>query len=400
MTKLSAPTNFDNRLIEPLAKAGVYEVYGKLTADAVGGGRPSHVLPPVNAKKLRDHVDKLHHAGIRFNYLFNAAATGGLETTAAGYKKIRQLLEQVVEVPVDSITVSNPILLQIAKRFHPELEVKVSAFANVVSVLQAQQWADMGADVITASPPYLNRELKILGEMASTVDAEIQVILNNSCIQSCAFYGTHANLHSHTSQKGHWSRGYTIDYCLLNCRLARMADPSLYIRGDWIRPEDQEVYEKLGVVYFKVVNRTNPTAEIIRRVQAYAARHYDGNLLSLVEHARDHKHPEANSLGAKARMARTFVRPTLSNPLRLKEFAKLNLPLDPVVEIDNRSLDGFLEFFTSHGCVGKACSNCNYCDEVAKKAISINGDSVDVYRERYQDALDKYLDGYFFRFFS
>lgn len=400
MPKLSAPTNFDDRLIGPLAQAGVYEVYGKLTCDAVGGGRPSHVLPPVDEKKLKDHVGKLHAAGIRFNYLLNAAATGGLETTAAGYRKIRRLLEQVLAIPVDSITVSNPVLLQIAKRFHPELEVKVSAFANVVSVMQARQWADMGADVITASPPYLNRELGILGEMARTVDAEIQVILNNSCIQSCAFYNTHANLHSHTSQKGHWSKGYTIDYCLLNCRLARMADPSLYIRGDWIRPEDQEVYEKLGVVYFKVVNRTNPTDEIIRRVQAYAARRYDGNLLSLVEHARDHKHPEADSAAAKGRMIRTFVRPTLSNPLRLKEFRKLNLPLDPVVEIDNRALDGFIDYFRTHSCVGRACSKCSFCDDVARKAITINGNTLEVYRERYQEALDKFLDGYFFRFFS
>ncbi len=394
--KLSAPTNFDDALIEPLAAAGVHEIYGKLTADAVGGGRTSHVLPPVDKKRLNEHATLARKAGIQFNYLLNAAAMGGMETTAGGYKSIRRILDMVSELGLNSITVSNPLLLQISKRHNPGLEVKVSAFANVVNVFQARQWADMGADVITASPVALNRELKTLEEMAGTVNAEIQVILNNNCIQSCAFYNTHANLHSHSSQKGHWSKGYMIDYCLLNCRTARLTDPALYIRGDWIRPEDMDLYESLGMEYFKVVNRSNPTDVIIRRVQAYAARRFDGNLLELVEHAQDHRQKGAESAGAKLRMARTFVRPTLVNPLRLKEFGDLAFPLEPVVEIDNRALDGFIDYFKENSCASKGCDVCRYCEETAAKVIKINGVGLDEYRQRYKQAMDRFLDGYYF----
>jgi len=399
-TKLSAPTNFDDRLIAPLAQAGVYEIYGKLTADAVGGGRTSHVLPPVDEKRLRAHVALAKRAGIQFNYLLNAAAIGGMETTAGGFRGIRRIFDLVCEIGVDSITVTNPLLLELSKRHYPQLEVKVSAFANVVTPQQAGQWADMGADVITVSPVVLNRELHILKEIAAGVDSEIQVILNNNCIQSCAFYNSHANLHSHTSRKGHWSRGYMVDYCLLNCRAARLADPSLYIRGDWIRPEDLEAYEQVGVTWFKVVNRSNPTDVIIRRVQAYANRSFDGNLLELVEHAHDHRRESEQSAASKLKMARTFVRPLLVNPMRLKEFGRLSLPAEPFVEIDNSALNGFIDFFLNHSCASANCSSCRYCDEVANRVVKVDGIVLEEYRKRYRETLDKFLDGYFFNYFS
>jgi collagenase-like PrtC family protease len=397
MRRLCAPTNFDDALVRPLAEAGAYEAYGKLTEDAVGGGRPSHVLPPVGIRRLREHVGKLHAAGVKFNYLLNASAMGGVETTGPGYRSIRKLLDLLAEITVDSVTVSNPVLLQLVKRHYPGIEVKASAFANVVTVMQARAWADMGADVITASPVVLNRELKALREMASAVKAGIQVILNNNCIQSCAFYGSHANLHSHSSQKGHWSRGYMIDYCLLNCRGARLANPGLYVRGDWIRPEDQQVYEDLGVTYFKVVNRTNPTPTIIERVNAYAAGRFDGNLVDLVEHGKDLRPVEKLPLKARVRMAFTFVRPRLANPNRLREFGDLALPSSPMVTIDNRALDGFIDFFKTHSCMGRDCAVCTYCDEIARKVVKVDGQPLDDYRRKYQQALDKYLDGYYFR---
>jgi len=395
--KICAPTNFDDALLGPLAEAGTYEVYGKLTADAVGGGRTSHILPVVDRKKLASHVAAVHKAGIRFNYLLNAASMGGMETTASGYRAIRRILDMLCTLSVDSITVTNPVLLQLSKRHNPSLEVKVSAFANVSSPLQARFWVNMGADVITPCPVLLNRELCILQEMASSVKAEYQVIANNNCLQSCPFYSTHANLVSHTSQKGHWSRGYMIDYCLVNCRTFRLLDPSCYIRGDWIRPEDAQVYESLGMGQLKLVNRSNPTAEIIARVKAYAAGRFDGNLLELVEQGRDFKLEAKQTLSSKARMARTFVRPLLSNPLRMKELSGLVFPYKPLVHIDNRKLDGFIDFFRTHSCLGHDCSRCGYCQETARRVISVEGSSLDDYRVRYREALDKFLDGYYFR---
>lgn len=395
--KLCAPTNFDDNLVPALVEAGTYEVYGKLTRDVVGGGRTSHVLPEVDQKRLAAHVKVVKDAGIRFNYLLNAASMGGIETTAAGYRKIRRVFDMLSTLKVDSITVTNPVLLQLAKRHYPWLEVKVSSFANVSSPLQARFWEDMGADVITLSPVLLNRELALIKEITSSVKAECQLIANNNCLQSCPFYLSHANLVSHTSQKGHWSRGYMIDYCLVNCRMLRLLDPANYIRGDWIRPEDIPIYEALGVRQLKLVARSNPTKEIIARVKAYAVGRFDGNLLELVEHGRDFKLKVEQTIGAKVRMIRTFARPLLANPIRMKELAGLVLPHEPFIYIDNRKLDGFLDYFKTHSCLGRDCSKCGYCEEVARQVITVNEATLDDYRERYRSALEKFLDGYYFR---
>ncbi|MBM4355651.1 MAG: peptidase U32 [Deltaproteobacteria bacterium] len=396
--KLCAPTNFDDALIAPLAQAGVYEIYGKLTADAVGGGRTSHILPDVGFKRLESHASEAAKAGIRFNYLLNAAAMGGMETTARGYRAIRRLLDRLARIGITLVTVTNPVLLQLIKRHYPSFKVKVSAFSNVVSPLQARFWEEMGADVITVCPVMVNREFAILAEIGASVKAELQVIANNNCLQSCPFYSTHANLVSHTSQKGHWSRGYMIDYCLVNCRRLRLLDPGYYLRGDWIRPEDVHLYEAVGIEHIKLVNRSNPTDVIIARVKAYAARKHDGNLLELVEHARDFRTEGEQTVSARARMARTFVRPLLANPLRMKELSNLVLPHEPVVEIVNADLDGFIDYFRRHSCMGRDCRRCGYCDEWARKVVRVDGRPIEEYRRRYQESLDKYLDGYFFHY--
>ena len=46
--KLSVATNFDDNLIEELKKYPVYEVYGKLKEDGIGGGIPSNTLKQVD----------------------------------------------------------------------------------------------------------------------------------------------------------------------------------------------------------------------------------------------------------------------------------------------------------------------------------------------------------------
>ena len=42
--KISLATNFDNRLIEQVKEYPVYEIYGKMKSDLIGGGRPDNTL--------------------------------------------------------------------------------------------------------------------------------------------------------------------------------------------------------------------------------------------------------------------------------------------------------------------------------------------------------------------
>jgi len=91
--KLSVACNFDEALLKGLAGYPVYEVYGKLTTDYFGGGRPAFYLPQVNRQVLERTVKKTHENGIQFNYLLNASAMGNTEFTRVGQRKMEEMLD-------------------------------------------------------------------------------------------------------------------------------------------------------------------------------------------------------------------------------------------------------------------------------------------------------------------
>ncbi len=394
--EVCAPTNFDDALLPRLAELGVVEVYGKLTEDAAGGGRSSHLLPAVDGPRLAGHVRLARRHGLRFNYLLNAVTMDARETTRPGHRALRRLLAQVAEAGVDGVTVANPLLLRMVRRFHPDLQVKVSAFAGVSTPQQAAQWADLGADVLTPLPTAVNREFGVLRAMARAFRGPLQVVANNNCLQGCAHYPVHAALHAATSRSGHWSRGYLVDYCVFGCRLARLTDPASYVKGDWIRPEDLGLYEDAGITQIKIVNRSSPTEVIVRRAAAYTAGRYEGDLFELVEQALDHRRLEGLDPSEAWRMLRTFLRPRLVNPLRLRELADLAFRDRPVVTLPNRVLDGFLEPFLDRSCLVTDCSDCGYCADVAREHLRVDGERYAAFQRRYSDALDDLVSGRLF----
>ena len=102
--RLSVACNFDDELLDGLKGYPVYEVYGKVTKDFAGGGRPSFYLPNVDQRKVEQTVRKAHAMGIEFNYLLNAMCMGNAEYTREGQRAIRKTLDWLAEIKVDSIT--------------------------------------------------------------------------------------------------------------------------------------------------------------------------------------------------------------------------------------------------------------------------------------------------------
>ena len=64
--KISLATNFDNELINQIKNYPVYEVYGKMKHDFIGGGRPDNTLSNIDKKIFESHVKKVREQGIRF----------------------------------------------------------------------------------------------------------------------------------------------------------------------------------------------------------------------------------------------------------------------------------------------------------------------------------------------
>jgi hypothetical protein len=280
----------------------------------------------------------------------------------------------------------------------------VSSHRFTASPRQVRFWAENGADFVVVNEVSIHREFPLLETMARTAEdagVELQLIVNNWCRQECAIAGNHAVCLSNASQTG--SKGFPLDYCSLVCNQIRVEDPVNYLRANWIRPEDLPIYEEMGYHNFKIVERNTPTPWLLERVRAYAERHYDGNLLDLVQ---NYAYPEA-SFGEKAkdaysykRMMKYFLKPGQVNLLKFPkvvDFGKTAGVLYPrrgpnPVQIDNRSLDGFIDFFRTTSCRDLDCEKCRYCHEWADKTVEIDPHWRQKMRAIYDDLLTE-IDG-------
>jgi collagenase-like PrtC family protease len=400
--KFSVATNFRPDFLDALAGYPVAEVFGKLPEDSVGGGRASFMLSPLSPKRFREHVREAAKREIGFNYLINPACMDNREYTRQGQADLERLLGFVEECGVTAVTVSLPFLLPVIKKRHPGLKVRIGVYARVDSVAKAKYWEEMGADCITLESIAVNRDFPLLRAIRRAVRLELQLIANSNCLMFCPLSGQHMVNLSHASQKGHASRGFMIDYCALRCSRDKLADPSNYLRSEFIRPEDLHIYEEMGFASFKILERGAPTPLMAKRVKAYAERAYAGNLLDLIQPYGYRERSDAGLSGARnlGRFLKYFFRPgTVKSAglLKLKKLAEKRgliaaMEREPVF-IDNRALDGFLEGMREIDCRGTDCTLCGYCPTWTERAVTVDGDYRAELLELYADAFGEMHSG-------
>lgn len=390
MLRFSVPTNFQRNLISSLKKENIEELYGKLSRDIIGGGRASAVLPFVSKRELAQHILEAHKNGLRFNYLLNSTCLNNLEWSASWQSSFRKFLDYLIKSGVDKVTVSIPYLLELIKSEHPQLEVSVSIQAGINSLQRVKFWQDLGADEIALFMD-INRNFSLLEKIRKETDCKLKLIANLFCLYGCPFYHYHANLQSHASQDSHPSKGFVIDYCTLRCRLIRLTNPEEFIRSRWIRPEDINIYEELGIDTLKFVNRDMKTEAISLIVDAYTRRGYEGNLLDLFSD------PSKSITGYRLNFqkAKYFFKPFRVNLPKLYK-AKEFLNADKVI-IDNRKLDGFIQHFLNNDCSLKSCQECKYCGKIASQVVKIPSGYQRTYQEKYKNFLVNLIGGELFR---
>ncbi|ERP38672.1 U32 family peptidase [Chitinivibrio alkaliphilus] len=377
--KLSVAYTFEPGLIEGLAPySEIYEVYGKAGEDPLGGGRSSYTLRQVSFRSLAKTVQKCHAQGIAFNYLLNGASLGGIEQTRRGHRIIRKLLDRLSHMGVDSLTVTSPFLTRLIKKQYPHFSIRVSAFAMIDSPEKARQWEDLGGDALCLSAISCNRDLRLLEDIRRSVQTDLQLIVNSSCLPYCAYEPTHMNLLSDSSRKGHPLKGMCIDYCILNCAQKRFSDPRNFLRAVWIRPEDVHIYESIGINSFKILERSCPKDLLIKRVEAYARRSFTGNLYELVGPVAAIKKEQGTELRQRLKMIRTMFKPgkvPMKSLLRMKRFGESLIPHaydrdSSYIYIDNTRLNGFLESYLAKPTTCGTCGATCVCASWVDRAVS------------------------------
>lgn len=289
--KFDLAYNFDKRLIEALTENGIVSgVYAKMKHDVIGGGRASLILPDVTWETIEQHVQLCHKKNIRFNYLLNALSLGNNEFVKEHHRKILELLDNISESKVDSVTVANPYLCEMIKKQYPHLEVSVSVNMRIRSLQQIRYWEGFGADEITLDQ-LVNRDFGLLREIlkyTKQTGTRIRLFANNLCLHDCPIRTNHGISNSHASQTGQYTLDSHILYEYYLCTLLKMSNPTKLISATWIRPDDVHYYEDLMKevgnhnLSLKLVERASTTEYLLKIIEAYSNRSYDGNLMDII----------------------------------------------------------------------------------------------------------------------
>lgn len=376
--KISLATNFDDRLIDIIKNYPVYEVYGKLKNDFIGGGRPDNTLNNINKEKFEKHVKKVRDSGINFNYLLNGSCLSNNEQSKIWQEDFKDFLMYLKNVGVNAFTVTNPYILQIIKKYFPnDFYVRVSTFACVDSFQKAKYWEEMGADYICVDFVKINRDFDTLKYMVDNLKkSKIEILVTNSCLKNCPMIHTHTNALSHASMRDNQTKNYE-DWSLFYCQKKELENLEEYIKSPWIRPEDIKYYENIGIEHFKITERDFPTDELIKRVEAYTKREYNGNLLDLIQ-----GHGVVVSKNLKLEKKEFTNKEDIYKEIKRIRGLGTERCCDRHIYIDNKKLEGFIKFFVEKKC-NNNCEKCGYCKMISKNVIKRNDEVSDYLLDLY-----------------
>ncbi|MBO5348706.1 MAG: U32 family peptidase [Clostridia bacterium] len=379
MMKISLATNYENDLVEKIKSYPIYEIYGKLKNDIIGGGRPDDELKDIETIKFEQHVKKVRENGIKFNYLLNGSCLANNEQDEEWQEKFKEFLTYLKKIGVNALTITNPYVMQLVKKhFGNYFTLRVSTFACVDSFERAKYWEDMGADIICADFVKINRDFKKLKYMVENLKrAKIEILVTNSCIKNCPMIFTHTTSLSHASDKSLRKKDYE-DWSLFYCQQIQNNNNEEYIKSPWVRPEDIKYYEDIGIEHFKITERGFPTEELVKRVKAYAERKYNGNLIDLIQ---GHGFLDENG---ERKLEKLQVNTRKEAYNEIKRVRGLGQPriYPRHIYIDNSKLDGFIDFFVNDKCTNN-CNACNYCKNISKQIITKNEEISEYLKELY-----------------
>jgi collagenase-like PrtC family protease len=364
--QLLVPTNWDPDLILPLSKLEAdVQLYGVLPTSMIGSGGSGPDNVRMVANEVEEYIEHAKSAGLKFDYLLNAPSMSNMEWDENTHQELLIHLNWITSIGADSVTVTIPYLVELAKRQFPGLKVRVSTIAHVNSVARAKLFESLGADSITLDIN-VNRDFTLLKAIRNAVSCELTVLTNNLCLYQCPYEYYHHDGMGHASQNYNPLRGYYVDYCVLRCTLDRLRDLSQIIKCRWARPEDIHLYEEIGMDVFKISGRSMPTERILRAATAYSSRHYQGNLYDIL-----------NVITPKAGFVNSVSPGEQSNVIGLP----------PRFHIDNQALEGFMDFFRKQNCPS-GCGHCDYCQRIADRVIQFDNDEVEEYIAGLSASLD------------
>lgn len=332
----------------------ISEVYGSRSESSALSARPKFRIPDVNRSDFRNHIQKLWDAGVSFDYTLNTSSLGTKQDIIEHEQKIKEYIRFLLDCGVSTITVTLPIMASFVRDVSCSVNLELSTIAGIETVTQVKIWKDEFDINKICCNLSKNRDfpfLRALSGYCYEQNIELILIANEFCgngvynastrsysATGCIFRDHCYALHSlDYSKTDILPNDYPMGYCI-----GSRSDASIWLKMNFIRPEDLPIYNKIGVSHFKLTGRTGTTTFIRRVANAYIQGMYDGNLLDLWKHLE-----------------------TISD--------ESDGIFTPTHIIPNSCLNGFINYWansTNHNCANELCGiTCKYCDNYYEQCI-------------------------------
>jgi len=333
-------------------KAQITETYGQITSNSIiTGGRVIKDLPKIDMDELAEYIEYSKNQRIGFNYSFNGACLNNKEFTKEGINDIVIFVKELSKIGVKSMTISAPSLMSIVQDTVPNMEIKVSIINQVNTVNKLQQYIRAGAQRVVLDETIV-RNFSLLKDLAK--EADVELIANSLCLHDCIYRLHHYNQTAHDSVAHNKDSIHT--FYNHKCMLTRSFDAASMLKLCWIRPEDIKHYTKIGIKNFKLQGRhTAYFGDPVKAAECYMKGEFDGNLVDLLEF--------------------------------------FNSPYHFKVNLDNKRLDGFIDFFINDNICKANCKACQHCIQFIVKNFSIESfNDMNSMAKRFYESNDELHD--------
>lgn len=354
MINLCVPAIFDDKYFETIANMNrryknsgicISEVYGSLPQDVIGSIRPAFAINKCSSLDLRKYIDILHKEGISFDYVINSTISPIPQQDTAA---IMDFIGQLVNLGIDSITISNPYLIHLVSTYYPMLKICASICNEISNLHQIEEFDKLGVDCIVVDRDS-NRHFSFLRRARDY--KKIKLLCNSWCLFQCINVQYHANYSSFYSNSNINIKesSYEMPFCSKYCRLRRFSNPIEHIKSQWIRPEDLVIYSCMGIEYFKLDGRDKDGNYMLEVIEAYLRQRYEGNFLYLLNRRYTKKY---ECFG--------------NNIFDSFESSSKSIDDEWMVWIENRELDGFISdlILKNQECTAD-CQSCNICNHLS-----------------------------------
>ena len=191
--RISLPCNWKTELLDELdanpdVSNAVTDLFGAKDRSFTGSGRPFFIMANRDESEIEDYINRVHDMGKRFTWLWNGKCLGYKKYNSEEQTKALKELDWLEDLGVEYITIVDPYLASFARQHHPKIKIKVSLISEVISLSQALEWQNIvGKEGIVNLSVMTNRNFPLLKQLRDRLDMDIQLLLNDACVNECPF---------------------------------------------------------------------------------------------------------------------------------------------------------------------------------------------------------------------